>query len=452
MMMMTRRWVYTPIFCRQSTPLSENMATLLQLLIACFSIWCVVAVPPEFDEGDANSTVNIAAVVAETKTFRCTVKTPDLATDRIESLNLEPTPGEGANWEIKTNASTDSNWWIEVTIHNVGKANEDLTFECIAINTANDTTTLTYNLTTVYDGTTFEEGDTNTTISRELTVGIVSEIHCTIKSADPVITSLSIDPEPPLGNTDYMVIGDGVKWIGMRFIDIDDDVPTVFICKAVSDVTTAELTYSMAYFDGIKFNEGDTNGTVNTTIVTETTGSTIKCSIASANPEIMEDLQIEPVPLPGDEDYKIHSNGTTSIEVEFLKISDSIPSTFLCTAKNNMTTATLTYTVTVADPVAPVFDLGGNDTYWSEIATGSNVTLYCNVSTDISVPPVTLLSGEPPSTPGDNWEIKINGLSSIEFIITEADSVKNKRDYICIASNGIRTTVFTNQNYVGGMI
>ena len=421
---------------------TQEMQSLLLLCITFFGILHVtVAVPPAFEEGAVNGTITIGAVLSETKVLRCTVTI--LATD-MKSLEMIP-PSEDNKWEIIKNTTADK-WWIEVEIHAVTEKNKQ-EFKCTAISQTDEEASLTYNIATIYAGTTFEEGATNATLNTDLTRGVKSQkIRCTIKSADPAITSLDIIPHPPIGNTDYRVIGDNNKWIGMEFDDIDDDVPSDFICIAVSNVTTAQLTYRLEFFDGIKFGEGDTNGTINNTLVMETT-ATIRCTIASADPPLAE-LLVEPMPLPGNDDYKVHKDGNNWIEIEFININDHTPDHFQCIAKNNLTLATLDYAMMIAKPVAPVFDLGGNDTFWTEIATGANRTLFCNVVPDTAIPPVSSLTALPFTN--DNWVVDINGNSFIEIKITEADTKKNKRFYICVATNGVRSTTMSFQTYVGG--
>ena len=442
-----------------STDCRRNMSTLLttrcqfQVILLVLSLLHVGSVAgldyPSFNEGDVNSTINVGAVVSETKTLRCTVKN-DSDDSELEQLDILPPPGEGDNWELKKSEEGSEEKWAEVVIKGVSEdKNKGQTFTCTAINADKKTSELSYHVEKVYKGTTFEEGDVNATLSTDLTAGAKAQIKCTVKSADPSVTELSIAPPPAPGNSDYKIIKDGTKWVGIEFMNINSETPIFFTCAAVSDVTTANLHYSVSIFDGIKFAEGNTNGTVNQTLVTETTGSVIRCTVTSSDPEISE-LSFQPAPPPGNNDYKINKNGTYWVEVEFAKINDKTPTVFQCIAKNNITTATLDFMISIEDPIPPIFSLGGNDTIWNEIETGANHTFFCDVVPDVALPPVTSLTAAPPSGPGDNWAIDIKEHSSVEIKITGADSSKNKRDYICIATNGPRTTKIFFQNYVGG--
>ena len=96
----------------------------------------------------------------------------------------------------------------------------------------------------------------------------------------------------------------------------------------------------------------------------------------------------------------------------------------------------------------PYFSEGTNTTMWSEIRTGSNVSLKCSVRK--SLPPVTELEMIPPAGNESNWIIKRNGTHSIEMVITNANSVMNTMDFICSAGNGIRIALLVYQNFVGG--
>ena len=398
---------------------------------------------PSFEEGAVNSTIDVGAVLLEERVLRCTVV--NNSESELKELEIIPVPFAGDNWSINKNMNER---WIEVVIHGVEKTNEGKTFECTATNTANEVSFLTYELKTVYDGTSFKEGIVNSTIQLDVTVGTTPTIRCTIESAKPDVTELIIDPIPLPGNEDYKIIGEDKKWIAIQFSAIKDDTPTFFTCTAVSDVTRAKLSYSLSVFDGIKFKEGSTNGTVNHTLVTETQDS-IKCTIQSADPPL-KGLDIEPPPLPGNEDYHFVINGTKQIEVVFTKINEKTPEVFSCIARNNITTARLNYNLNIKDPIPPLFTFGGNDTIWNEMLTGSNGTLFCALVPGIALPPVTLLTVDP-IEPGENWKIVKNGVESIEVKFTNADSSKNNRDFICIATNGVRTTRLIYQNYVGGM-
>ena len=96
------------------------------------------------------------------------------------------------------------------------------------------------------------------------------------------------------------------------------------------------------------------------------------------------------------------------------------------------------------------FSEGTNTTIWSEIKTGSNVSLKCTVRD--SLPPVTNLSLQifPQSGNESNWIIKRNGTHSIEMVITNATSKMNTRNITCTARNGIGTAQLVYQNFVGG--
>ena len=398
---------------------------------------------PMFKEGDVNTTINIATVVSEVKVLRCTV-TED--TGDIGSLDVLPLPQETDNWQI--NKDEVNNKWIEVVINGVDATNKGQAFTCTAIDTANHTSQLVYHIENVFQGTEFDEGSINDTLTVDFTIGIKAQIKCTVKSADPALTELSIEPQPQIGVDDYRIIRDGNKWIGMEFDNVDSDMPTYFTCKAESSATTANLFYSISIFDGIKFSEGSTNGTVDHTLVTETTGN-IRCTIASADPPVTE-LSIQPEKPPGDNDYHVIKNGTNWIEVNFDRINSNTPTAFQCIAKNNMTTATLDYAISLQDPVPPLFSFGANDTIWNEILTGSDHTFFCDIVPNIAIPAVTALTALPLESPDGNWKIDVKGVTSIEIKITGADPVKNRNDFICIASNGPRTTRLTYQNYVGG--
>ena len=97
---------------------------------------------------------------------------------------------------------------------------------------------------------------------------------------------------------------------------------------------------------------------------------------------------------------------------------------------------------------APYFSEGTNTTIWSEIRTGSNVSLKCTVRN--SLPPVTELEMIPHARNESNWIIKRNGAHSIEMVITNATSKMNTRNITCSAGNGIRTAQLVYQNFVGG--
>ena len=93
------------------------------------------------------------------------------------------------------------------------------------------------------------------------------------------------------------------------------------------------------------------------------------------------------------------------------------------------------------------FSEGTNTTIWSEIRTGSNVSLNCTVRD--SLPPVTNLEMSPAKNES-NWIIKRNGTHSIEMVITNANSKMNARNITCSAGNGIGTALLVYQNFVGG--
>ena len=95
----------------------------------------------------------------------------------------------------------------------------------------------------------------------------------------------------------------------------------------------------------------------------------------------------------------------------------------------------------------PYFSEGTNTTIWSEIRTGSNVSLKCTVRD--SLPPVTTLEMIPAKNES-NWIIKRNGTHSIEMVITNANSKMNTRNITCSTGNGIRTAQLVYQNFVGG--
>ena len=94
------------------------------------------------------------------------------------------------------------------------------------------------------------------------------------------------------------------------------------------------------------------------------------------------------------------------------------------------------------------FSEGTNTTIWSEIRTGSNVSLKCTVHD--SLPPVTKLEMFPPNESESNWIIKRNGTHSIEMVITNASSEMNTMDIVCTAENGIGTALLVYRNFVGG--
>ena len=94
------------------------------------------------------------------------------------------------------------------------------------------------------------------------------------------------------------------------------------------------------------------------------------------------------------------------------------------------------------------FSEGTNTSIWSEIRTGSNVSLNCTVRD--SLPPVTELEMFPPAKNESNWIIKRNGTHSIEMVITNATSKMNTRDIMCSAGNGIGTAQLVYHNFVGG--
>ena len=95
----------------------------------------------------------------------------------------------------------------------------------------------------------------------------------------------------------------------------------------------------------------------------------------------------------------------------------------------------------------PYFKEGTNTTIWSEIRTGSNVSLKCTVRD--TLPPVTELEMIPANNES-NWIIKRNGTHSIEMVITNANSEMNTRNITCSAGNGNRTALLVYQNFVGG--
>ena len=90
----------------------------------------------------------------------------------------------------------------------------------------------------------------------------------------------------------------------------------------------------------------------------------------------------------------------------------------------------------------------GTNTIWSEIRTGSDVSLKCTICK--SLPPVTELEMFAPAKNESNWIIKRNGTHSIEMVITNANSKMNKMDIICSAGNSIRTAQLVYHNFVGG--
>ena len=93
------------------------------------------------------------------------------------------------------------------------------------------------------------------------------------------------------------------------------------------------------------------------------------------------------------------------------------------------------------------FSEGTNTTVWSEIRTGSNVSLKCTICK--SLPPVTELEMIPAKNES-NWIVKRNGTNSIEMMITNANSEMNTRNITCSAGNGMRTALLVYQNFVGG--
>ena len=96
----------------------------------------------------------------------------------------------------------------------------------------------------------------------------------------------------------------------------------------------------------------------------------------------------------------------------------------------------------------PYFSEGTNTIIWSEIRTGSIVSLKCTVRN--SLPPVTELEMLPYAEPESNWIVKRNGTHSIEMVITNANSKMNTRNIICSAGNGFGTALLVYQNFVGG--
>lgn len=424
----------------------KSHSSLAFVILSSFLASIVVAVPyPTFEEGGSNTTINVAVVLNEKVSFSCTVNND--TESEFKELNGLPIPVSGENnWEwMKDDGDTK----VRLVIEQVASSNEGNTFTCEAIDTEDRFSTLSYHITKVYDGTTFKEGDVNSTVNTGLTMGTKTQIRCTIDKADPPLTDLSIAPQP-IGDEDYKVVGgEHLDWIGIEFNSVNDLIPLEFICSAKSNTTFATLTYALTLFDGIKFEEGATNSSMNESLITETT-NTITCSVSSADPPLLpgeESLIMEPEPLPGNEDYKFeHINN--SVVVKFLKINDNTPTSFKCTAKNNMTTATLNYNLLIRDPVAPVFTFGGNETIWTEIGTGVNHTFECTVIKGFAVPEVNLITAEPPQE--SNWKIVKKDDFSVEIQITGADSLLNKKDYICIASNGVRNTQLIYQNFVGG--
>ena len=91
---------------------------------------------------------------------------------------------------------------------------------------------------------------------------------------------------------------------------------------------------------------------------------------------------------------------------------------------------------------------GTNTSIWSEIRTGSDVSLKCTICK--SLPPVTELEMFAPAKNESNWIIKRNGTHSIEMVITNANSEMNTRNITCSARNGNRTARLVYQNFVGG--
>ena len=91
---------------------------------------------------------------------------------------------------------------------------------------------------------------------------------------------------------------------------------------------------------------------------------------------------------------------------------------------------------------------GTNTSIWSEIRTGSNVSLKCTICK--SLPPVTELEMFPHAGNESNWIIKRNGTHSIEMVITNANSKRNARNITCLAGNVIGTALLVYQNFVGG--
>ena len=94
------------------------------------------------------------------------------------------------------------------------------------------------------------------------------------------------------------------------------------------------------------------------------------------------------------------------------------------------------------------FSEGTNTTIWSEIRTGSNVSLTCTVRD--SLPPVNKLKMFPPAEIDSNWIIKRNDTHSIEMVITNATSKMNTMEIICSAGNGFGTALLVYHNFVGG--
>ena len=105
------------------------------------------------------------------------------------------------------------------------------------------------------------------------------------------------------------------------------------------------------------------------------------------------------------------------------------------------------YSILVSIIIGEIHFCEGNNTVWSEIRTGSNVSLKCTVCD--SSPSATQLEMIPAKNE-NNWIIKRNGTHSIEMVITNANSKMNTRNILCSATNGIGTAQLVYHNFVGG--
>ena len=392
---------------------------------------------PTFNEGAANTTVAPDLIVGSKAVLRCTVNESD---PEVVELNMFPPPSPGDNWKITHDENQTK--WVEVVITKVSHKNA-MSFTCSANN--NETTSfLTYELS-VYNGTTFKEGTTNTTVVPELIVGSDATLRCTVNESDPEVVELDMLP-PPSPGENWKISHDetGKKWVEVAITKVSRKNAMNFTCSAKTNVTTTFLTYDLSVYNGTTFKEG-TNTTIASLIVNGY-NSTFRCTVDKSDPPVVE-LSVQPFPGPED-NWKIETNGTEWIEVIITKASNMTSKIFECSARNNVTTSFLTYELSLVDSDGPHFVEGdGNTTLWSEIMTGSNASLTCTVKA--SVPPVTELEAVPPGEPGSNWDVKNNGTHSIEVVITEADP-SNRMDYICTAYNGIQTSILVYENFVGG--
>lgn len=425
-----------------------HYAIILPLLLVVLPSLIVGTPPaPTFCEGPVNSIIPLHLVSGHVHTIRCQI------CPRYDySLDFDILPHQelGDDWSV---ASSKEDQWREVKL-DVHQVNERQVFTCVAINydSPDNSSYLYYVIEKVYDGTHFIEGDINTTVFKEVTIGTSDEIRCTISDdTDPPITSLTISG---CHNSNCTVIGDSKSWIGIHFYTITD--PSSYTCTATSPVTTSTLTYNLSSYEGISFTQGNANSTytVNRPLVKGSQDNCIECSICTGDPHLYV-LTFEPtnqLRINNNTDFIVDKDpSNTYIAVLFQEINDQTPSSFICYARNRLTTATLTFILSIKPPTPPVFTLGGNDTIIHQAQSGSSYCFKCVVKSGSSLPNITHLSARPTPEEDDNWKIRdIAEYVEIDICIMSANSERDNRLYQCIAFNGVLTTNLTFQNYVGG--